>query len=121
MLKLVWNDNECSRGAASDIVLKLVNAFIATVIRLQWDQDLLAHADTRARVCSSWQTRGANQTIKHMTTCALVRMSAHTNDEKTEEERVCCFPNAESVVPAAAYRGGAVVRRGHRADSFGVP
>jgi hypothetical protein len=63
--------------------------------------------------------RGANQTIKHTTTCALVRMSAHTNDEKTEAI-VCRFPDAESVVSAAAYHGGAVGRRGHRADPVGV-
>jgi hypothetical protein len=93
--------------------MRAIYAVIATVIRLQWDQDLLA------RACASWQTRGANQTIKHTTTYALVRMSAHTNDKSTEA-RIRRFPDAESIVHAAAYHGGAVGRRGHRSDPAGV-
>ncbi len=46
-------------------------------------------------------------------------MSAHTNDKSTEA-RVRRFPDAESFVLAAAYHGGAVGRRGHRVDPFGV-
>jgi hypothetical protein len=46
-------------------------------------------------------------------------MSAHTKDEKTEA-RVRRFPDAESLVSAAAYHRGAVGRRGHRQDSIGV-
>jgi hypothetical protein len=51
--------------------------------------------------------------------CALVRMSAHTNDKSTEAQ-VRRFPDAESFVVAAAYHGGAVERRGHRVDTSGV-
>jgi hypothetical protein len=46
-------------------------------------------------------------------------MSAHANDEKTETQ-VRRFPDAESLVSAAAYHGGAVGRRGHRQDTSGV-